>query len=918
MTPLHSTALNFIAISLVASMSLIGCGKNEPDRAEIVNAHLERSLAYQQQGQYKAATIEIRNIIKKDRENILGYEQLAKHYLALGHSRNAYKILAPQVTQNTPAQTQMILAEAYLQSGKFNSAQKSLLSYSTAGGNQNTSQYKLLQSKILVGKNQIKTGINSLLALIEQSPELVEPQAFLANVYLMEKQYDQAANVISTLLENHPNNATASYTAAVLAYTGNNLESAEKHLSQALVELPNTDIILPLKSKVLSLLSRVLTESGRTNEALIYSKLLASNNPEVTEAKNKLKQAFKHLDDGNLDAAEVLLESLTESYPDHHISAIYLGLINYHQGDYESAENLLSRHLDPETDSLQLIETTAKAKLKLQKINEAIAVLQQALENHPENERLLNLYGLITIQHTDQPERGVMALEKVTALNPSHHQARTALARHYIDNDKQEIGIAHLEQVLKQTPDNIAATTYYLKALLDTDQRSAANETITELLRQAPDSVQANNLAARFAISTEDISAAQRYYKNTLDLDINDSEAHAGLAQLALQNQETSLAKDHYLQIIEAKPDLAIGYKGLITSLELAGTHAEILTAMENYFQRFREVTATPAYVMSEYFLRKGNLTQAKNYLDKASALQQEPAPAELSAAIHYQQAKQSFGQADYDSARSQLVAGVQYGAAEPQLLALLAETEIRDNQPQEAQKIIQLLDDKYPEQILTDILRGKLAIQQNQLGAATVAFQQAWQKKHHDSIAQELFGNLKREEKHKEAIAFLEEWLQALPNSGQAVSQQALEAQNQGDYEKALQLFENATAMGLKNPSILSNMAWLYQKVGGQVNIGKAIKILEEASETNSNSPLIFNNLAWLYHNQSDQRAADIAAKAYKLAPDNAAIIDTYGWILFHNGQTEKAIELLKRANQLSPDNEEIMAHLKEANNSL
>ncbi|MDB4576388.1 tetratricopeptide repeat protein, partial [bacterium] len=60
----------------------------------------------------------------------------------------------------------------------------------------------------------------------------------------------------------------------------------------------------------------------------------------------------------------------------------------------------------------------------------------------------------------------------------------------------------------------------------------------------------------------------------------------------------------------------------------------------------------------------------------------------------------------------------------------------------------------------------------------------------------------------------------------------------------------------------------------------------------------------------------ASVAAKAYQLAPDTAAVADTYGWILYQNGEREQAIELLERAVELDSSNAEIAAHLNEAKN--
>ena len=63
-----------------------------------------------------------------------------------------------------------------------------------------------------------------------------------------------------------------------------------------------------------------------------------------------------------------------------------------------------------------------------------------------------------------------------------------------------------------------------------------------------------------------------------------------------------------------------------------------------------------------------------------------------------------------------------------------------------------------------------------------------------------------------------------------------------------------------------------------------------------------MLNNLAWAYQQVKDARALETAERAYKLAPDNAAIADTLGWILVEQGNTKRGIEVLQKAVTAAP----------------
>lgn len=59
-------------------------------------------------------------------------------------------------------------------------------------------------------------------------------------------------------------------------------------------------------------------------------------------------------------------------------------------------------------------------------------------------------------------------------------------------------------------------------------------------------------------------------------------------------------------------------------------------------------------------------------------------------------------------------------------------------------------------------------------------------------------------------------------------------------------------------------------------------------------------------------QEAYDLIQRAYEVEPDDAAVVDSMGWVLYRLGRLEEAVEHLRRAYELQPDGE-IGAHLGE-----
>jgi Tfp pilus assembly protein PilF len=89
------------------------------------------------------------------------------------------------------------------------------------------------------------------------------------------------------------------------------------------------------------------------------------------------------------------------------------------------------------------------------------------------------------------------------------------------------------------------------------------------------------------------------------------------------------------------------------------------------------------------------------------------------------------------------------------------------------------------------------------------------------------------------------------------------------------------------------------------------AIEQYETILQQEPQNVVALNNLASLYQQEKDPRALEVAERAYRLMPDNAAVQDTLGWILVEQGNTARGLPLLQKAASLAPQAAEIRYHL-------
>ncbi|MCG8324515.1 MAG: tetratricopeptide repeat protein, partial [Thiotrichales bacterium] len=97
-----------------------------------------------------------------------------------------------------------------------------------------------------------------------------------------------------------------------------------------------------------------------------------------------------------------------------------------------------------------------------------------------------------------------------------------------------------------------------------------------------------------------------------------------------------------------------------------------------------------------------------------------------------------------------------------------------------------------------------------------------------------------------------------------------------------------------------------------------KSVTLHEELLEKTRNDPSIMNNLAWLYQKTGDQRALEYIEMAYARNPEDPSILDTYGWILTESGRPKEGLNYLRLAMSMDANNPSIQYHLALALKSL
>lgn len=131
------------------------------------------------------------------------------------------------------------------------------------------------------------------------------------------------------------------------------------------------------------------------------------------------------------------------------------------------------------------------------------------------------------------------------------------------------------------------------------------------------------------------------------------------------------------------------------------------------------------------------------------------------------------------------------------------------------------------------------------------------------------------------------------------------------GRYPEALGLYREVLELRPADEGTGYSMAFMMESSG---DLKSSIKQLRSFVKKRRNDPLALNALGYTLVANTDRlnEAGRYIDEAVRLAPVNAAIIDSKGWLHFRTGEYELAIEYLREAYALDND-PEIAAHLGE-----
>jgi tetratricopeptide (TPR) repeat protein len=131
------------------------------------------------------------------------------------------------------------------------------------------------------------------------------------------------------------------------------------------------------------------------------------------------------------------------------------------------------------------------------------------------------------------------------------------------------------------------------------------------------------------------------------------------------------------------------------------------------------------------------------------------------------------------------------------------------------------------------------------------------------------------------------------------------------GDSKRAMEILDAGLAQYPDSLDLRMSRVFAYDRAG---NADAAIRELRQLLRERPGDSTVQNALGYTLadRDRSLDEAYGLVAAALQQVPDNAAVLDSMGWVLFRQGNLQQALQYLERANRLG-DDAEIDLHLGE-----
>ena len=364
-------------------------------------------------------------------------------------------------------------------------------------------------------------GARALLGeIIKGAPDYVPAARALAELAVLEKKYDEGAEILANVLKLDPDNFDALNFQAQLERARGNLDQAVvdfERISRLFSDIPqvyyqlgavylatgdlnkaaaNFNRALELNPKfdeAALMLAQVQIKSGNANIAVASLEKMEKRQPKWTQLQLVLANAYEA--QGRPGDALAIYENLESMYPTNLEILMMHGVALTRMQDKEGERKVYEKALQIAPENLVVLEQLVNLDVSDKKFDVATGLVNRELQKYPNQPVLQFLSAAVLVAEGKQVEAQASLL-KILQQNPTNADAGILLAQSYAAAGQNDKAIAQLDTVLDKDSGNASALLQVALAYSSLKENKKAADAYERLLKIDPrNSAALNNLA---------------------------------------------------------------------------------------------------------------------------------------------------------------------------------------------------------------------------------------------------------------------------------------------------------------------------------------------------------------------------------------------------------------------------------------
>lgn len=876
------TGLMIAAVLLTGGIA--GCGKSEDPQTLVADAK-----RYQEKGNNSAAIIQLKNALQKNPDDPETRYLLGTIYRKTGDLQSAEKELRRALNLGMePARVLPDLGKTLLELGQF---QQVLDETKPLSDTRNSAEISTLRGSASLALGKGEDAKELFKRALEDKPDFSDALVGLAQYSLSKQDVAMASQYSEQAVTANPTSADA------WLFKGDVLR-VEGKVDAALAAYDQVVKLKPNYAQAYLNKAFIETSTGKFDAAkadIEAARKVARGNLMVLYA-----QALLDFTLGQHAAAWESLQQILSKAPGHMPSVLLAGASQLAMGSLPQAEQHLKHYLESDPKNLYARKLLVAVYLKNRDTQRAIALLRSPLRDGVDQDP--QLFALAGEAHMQANEftKATEYFEKAIKIAPKNAALHAALSTSKMGQGDNARAVAELEMATKLDPKSFQAGILLVMTHLRLKEPEKALLAVKALENEYPDNPSIAHIKGSIYLTKNDTVSARANFEKALSLQPTYYPAAANLAQLDLRENKPDAAKKRFEAIL-SKDKKNIQAMTALSRLALnQGQKQEATSWLERAVQNNADALE-PSLLLAGHYLGIGEKQKALTLAQKLQgANPSNPDVLDLLAQAQFANndraaALETYHRLAVVRPNSHLVqfriaaihiAGENLPAAADALRKAVAlkpdyidaqlgqiALESRQGKIENAIAISQQIQKQHQKSPVGYIAEGDLLMQQKNYALAAKAYEHALGIAKNSPLMLKLHASLNQAGRGKEATSRLIQWSKENPS------------------DERLRMY----------------LAQVYL-VDGQTR--SAIEQYETVLQQNPKFIPAMNNLATLYQQEKNPLALEYAEKAYQIAPDSPAIMDTLGWILIEQGNTARGLPLLQKAVSLAPDVEEIRYH--------